>query len=71
MKLQYKNEFSRYEYSFPGYAEAIKKINKMENAILGNKIKIELMQEKIKMKERENRMKLAKVKKLNSSSNNS
>ena len=42
----------------------------MENAIIGNKVKIELMQSKMKIKERENTNKLERVKKLNTSKNN-
>ena len=71
LKVRYQKEFSRYEYSFSGYRDAIKKINKMENALLGNKIKVTKMQERMKEKERQNKNKLKMVKKLNSSSNNS
>ena len=70
LKLRYKQEFSKYQSSISSYKETIKKINKMENAIIGNKIKIELMQEKMKIKERENANKLERVKKLNTSNNN-
>ena len=52
------------------YKETIKKINKMENAMLGNKIKIEIMQERMRIKEYENQIKMKRVKKLNSSDNN-
>ena len=43
----------------------------MENAVLGNKIKVIQMQERMKEKERQNNNKLKMVKKLNNSSNNS
>lgn len=70
LKNKYIKEFSPYERSFSGYQEAIKKINKMENAILGNKLKVEAMKQRMKEKERENNNKLKMVKKLNSSNNN-
>ena len=69
LKAEYKKKFSRYEYSFSGYRDAIKKLNKIENAVLGNKIKVAKMQEKMKEKERQNKNKLKLVKKLNSSDN--
>jgi len=69
LKSKYQSEFSRYENEIPGYKDAIKKINKIENAILGNKIKMELMRQRMKEKERQNSNKLKMVKKLNSSQN--
>lgn len=71
LKARYQKEFSKYEYSFSGYRDTIKKINKMENAVLGNKIKVIKMQERMKERERQNKNKLKMVKKLNNSSNNS
>ena len=71
LKNRYKKEFSKYEYSFSGYRDAISKINKIENAVLGNKIKVIMMQERMKEKERQNDNKLKMIKKLNNSSNNS
>lgn len=70
LKEKYKKEFSKYEYSFTEYSEIFKKINKMENAIINNKIKINLMQEKILEKEKQNTEKMKRVKKLNCSVNN-
>ena len=70
LKTKYENEFSEYQSSFSDYREMIKKINKMENAVLGSKVKIELMQERMKEKERQNNNKLKMVKKLNVSDNN-
>ena len=69
LKNKYMKDFSKYEYSFSSYRDAIKKINKMENAVLGSKIKIEKMQQRMKEKERQNENKLKMVKKLNSSQN--
>ena len=71
LKARYQKEFSSYEYSFSSYSETIKKLNKMENAVLGNKIKIMKLQKQMKEKERQNNNKLKIVKKLNNSSNNS
>lgn len=70
LKNKYQSEFSKFQYSFSSYRDVIKKINKMENAVLGSKIKIELMQQRMKEKERQNLDKMKKVKKLNSSMNN-
>lgn len=67
LKQDYEKKFSKYKFSLSSYRDTISKLNKMENAILGNKIKIEMMQEKMRQKERENKNKLEKVKKLNSS----
>ena len=69
LKGKYKKEFSKYEGKFSSYNDAIKKINKIENAVLGSKIKIEHMRERMKEKERQNDSKLKMVKKLNNSSN--
>lgn len=70
LKLRYKHEFSRNHGVVSGYKETIKKLNKMENAIIGNKVKIELMQMRLKTQEKENKNKLERVKKLNTSNNN-
>jgi len=70
LKDKYNSEFSKHQYSFSNYRDVIKKINKMENAVLGSKIKIELMQQRMKEKEKQNADKMKKVKKLNSSMNN-
>ena len=67
LKNKYKIEFAKYEFSFSSYSEIIKKINKMENAVLNNKVKIELMRKKMYEKEKENSEKMKRVKKLNSS----
>ena len=66
VKNKYINEFSKYEESFSSYKDAIKKINKIQNAVIGNKIKLEKIRENMKEKERINDMKMKKVKKLNS-----
>ena len=69
LKAEYKSQFSKYEGEIPGYKDAIKKINKIENAILGSKIKLDLTRERMKEKEKQNEMKMKRVKKLNSSTN--
>ena len=66
LKSKYINEFSKYENSISGYHDTIKKINKMENAILGSKIKIDIMKQRMREKERQNSNKVKRVKKLNS-----
>ena len=54
LKNKYISEFSQYESSFSSYKETIRKLNKMENAIVGNKIKIDNLRLKMKEKEIEN-----------------
>lgn len=66
LKSKYMNEFSQYENSFSSYRNTIKKMNKIENAVFGSKIKIEIMKSRMKEKENENNNKLLMVKKLNS-----
>ena len=68
LKAKYIKDFSKYEFSFAGYREAIKKINKIENSVLGSKIKIVNYQLKMREHERKNSNKLKMVKKLNTSS---
>lgn len=70
LKEKYINDFSKYSSSSIEYNEVIKKINKIENSLLNNKIKIQLIHEGMKEKEKENDKKMKMVKKLNCSSNN-
>lgn len=65
LKMEYNNKFRKYQNDFLEYDNVIKKINDMENKILGNKIKIEIMKNRMKEKERENANKLKLVRKLN------
>ena len=65
MKAKYVKEFSQYENSFFEYKDAIRKIEEIENFLLGNKIKVEMIQRKMMEKEKENESKLKMVKKLN------
>ena len=43
LKIQYNQQFKKYQGDFLEYEKVIGKINDMENKILGNKIKIEIM----------------------------
>ena len=68
LKIKYNEQFKKYQGDFSEYETVIGKINDMENKILGNKIKIEIMKKRMLEKERENSKKLELVKKLNDSS---
>ena len=70
LKNKYMSKFKKYENDVYGYKDAIKKINKMENAIVGTKIKLDLMKQRMLEKEKQNNNKIQMVKKLNSSNNN-
>lgn len=70
LKMEYNDKFRSYQGDFSQYEEVIKKINDMENKILGNKIKIEIMKSRMLEKERENSNKLKRVRKLNDIANN-
>ena len=65
LKEKYKKEFSKYENSFSGYSDAIKKLNKIENSVLNSRIKLDVMQTRMKEKAKLNDNKLKKVKELN------
>ena len=71
LKERYNREFGQYGSDFPQYKDAIKKLNKIENAMLGNKLKIDLAKTRMKEKERENKNKLKMVKRLNDSQDDS
>ena len=43
LKIKYNQKFKQYHGDFLQYKEVMHKINDMENKILGNKIKIEMM----------------------------
>lgn len=66
LKIKYNEQFKKYQGDFSEYEEVIRKINDMENKILGNKIKIEIMKKRMYEKEQINAKKLIKVKELNS-----
>lgn len=69
LKIKYNEQFKKYQGDFSAYEEVIAKINDMENKILGNKIKIEIMKKKMLEKERQNVKKLELVRDLNKKSN--
>ena len=69
LKIKYNEEFKKYQGDFLEYEEVIRKINDMENKILGNKIKIEIMRKKMLVKEKQNSKKLELVKELNNKNN--
>ena len=66
LKIKYNEQFKKYQGDFSEYEEVIRKINDMENKILGNKIKIEIMKKRMYETEQINAKKLIKVKELNS-----
>ena len=70
LKIQYNQQFKKYQGDFLEYEKVIGKINDMENKILGNKIKIEIMKKHMLDKERENHKKLELVDKLNRNEDN-
>lgn len=70
LKIQYNQQFKKYQGDFLEYEKVIGKINDMENKILGNKIKIEIMKKHMLDKERENHRKLELVDKLNKNADN-
>lgn len=71
LKEKYKKQFSKYGSEISQYKDVIKKLNKIENAMLGNKLKIDMARTRMKEKERENSNKLKMVKRLNNVQDNS
>ena len=69
MKMWYNDQFKQYQGDFSQYNDVIRRINDMENKILGNKIKIEIMKKKMREKELENQEVLKRVRKLNEREN--
>ena len=65
LKIKYNENFRMYQGDFFEYEQVISRINDMENKILGNKIKIEMMRKKMLDKERANYKKLQLVRELN------
>lgn len=70
LKSKYVKEFSEYETSFSEYKEVVNMINRIENAVIDNKIKIENIKQRMKENEKQNNSKLIMVKKLNDVENN-
>ena len=65
MKDSFNKNFKQYQNEFVKYDEVINKINDMENKILGNKIKIEIIKKRSLEQKLKNSKKLVMVKKLN------
>lgn len=65
LKMEYNNKFKMYQGDFYEYRDVMHKINDMENKILGNKIKVEIMRKKALEQQMENSNKMKLVKELN------
>lgn len=70
LKMEYSDKFSKYEGDFSEYKDVICKINDIENKILGNKIKVEIIKKQAIEQKKANNKKLILVDKLNSSDKN-
>lgn len=66
LKNNFEIKFKPYQSNFPEYEETIKKLNKIENSIVNNKIKVDVIRDRMKMNEKVNSEKMEKVLKLNS-----
>ena len=71
LKMKYNDKFKKYQGDFLEYSDIMHMINDMENKILGNKIKIEMMRKRALEKKRENEKKLVLVRELNNKENHS
>lgn len=69
LKIKYNEKFKQYQGDFLQYREVMHKINDMENKIIGNKIKIEMMKKRALEQKRANDKKLKLVKRLNDKEN--
>lgn len=65
LKKEYTSKFKGVQDKFPEYASAIKKINKIENSIIGSKIKLDMVKTKMLEKEKINNNKMIKIRSLN------
>ncbi len=65
LKMKYNDQFKKYQGDFLQYRDIMHKINDMENKILGNKIKIEMMKKRALEQKKMNEKKLVLVKELN------
>lgn len=66
LRTEYNKKFKEYQNDFSEYIDVMHKIDEMENKILGNKIKIEIMKKRALEQKKENNKKLVLVDKLNS-----
>lgn len=69
LKMKYNEKFRKYSGDFLEYRDIMRKIGDMENKILGNKIKIEMMRQRALEQQRLNDKKLVLVKELNRKEN--
>lgn len=65
LKMEYNDRFKKYQGDFYEYRDVIARINKMEDLLMGNKIKIEMMRARMLENERANKNKMKLVRKLN------
>ena len=65
LKIQYNQQFKRYQGDINEYRDVIGKLNNMENKIMGNKIKMEIIKRQMKEQEKINQQKLLMIRKLN------
>lgn len=65
LKMKYNDQFKKYQGDFYEYRDIMHKINDMENKILGNKIKIEIMKKRALEQQKANENKLKLVRQLN------
>ena len=70
LKRKYKEKFKKEEGNYREYQEAIKQLNKIENSIIGSKVKVEIMKERMEVNRKINENKMVKVRKLNLQENN-
>lgn len=64
LKKEFTDKFSGYP-DLPEYRDTIRKLNKMENAIIGNQVKLGVTMDKLKKNKQINEKKMKRVKKLN------
>ena len=69
LKMKYNEKFKQYQGDFLEYKDIMHKISDMENKILGNKIKIEIMKKKALDQKMANEKKLMLVRELNENRN--
>ena len=65
LKMEYNDRFRQYQGDFDEYRDVISRINKMQDLMMGNKIKIEMMKARMLEYERVNKNKMKLVRKLN------
>lgn len=65
LKMQYSQQFKQYQGDFSEYRDVIGKLNNMENKIMGNKIKVEIIKKQMLEQQKANDKKMKMVRKLN------